>query len=182
MIIGVSEQELKAHLDAEQATIGKLEIIFGRWWPHYALPHELKWTLYAEWDCCPYCSAKLQIAIGSGIPDQEDTVRHIDHMDPLSRGGEESFRNALCVCSRCNLAKGKQLFADWLARIPESNQADARAIYVQKLGRTPEAFCPGPKQVRLVRTRIELGLEKSVLRKLFAKPVVQGPPKQLEAL
>lgn len=181
MIIGLSPQELQVHLDSEQATIRKFEIIFGRWWPHYALPHELKWTLYGERGCCPYCSAELQIAVSHGIQDQEDTARHIDHMDPLSRGGEESFRNALCVCAKCNLAKGKRLFADWLAKIPEPNRTDARAIYVQKLGRTPEAFCPGPRQVRILRTRIELGLEESVLRKLFPKPVVQGPPKQQSA-
>lgn len=112
MIIGLSPQELQVHLNAEQATIRKFEIIFGQWWPHYALPRELKWTLYAERDYCPYCSAELQIAIGHGIQDQEDTARHIDHMDPLSRGGEESFRNALCVCTKCNLAKGKRLFVD----------------------------------------------------------------------
>lgn len=177
MILGLSEAEIEQRLSEEQGKIRKLQILFGPWWRHYALPCELKWTLYSERDACPYCATPLQISVGLGIQDHESNDRHIDHMDPLSRGGEESFRNALCVCAKCNMAKGKRLFVDWLAKIPEPNRSDARAIYIQKLGRPPEVFCPGPRQVRILRTSIELGLEESVLRKLFPKPVVKGPPK-----
>lgn len=178
MIVGISPEELQAKLDAEQEKIRKFRILFGPWWPHYALPHELKWTLYAEHDSCPYCFAPLQIAVGQEIQDFEDTVRHIDHMDPLSRGGEESFRNAICACSRCNMAKGRRLFADWLAQIPEPNRIHARAAYIQKLGRAPEEFQPGPRQARLSLMRVELRFDEKVLRTLFPKPVVQGPPKR----
>lgn len=178
MIIGISPEELQARLDAEQGVIRKLQILYGRWWPHYTLPHELKWTLYAEHNSCPYCSAPLQIAADLGVQDLKDSVRHIDHMDPLSRGGEESFRNAICVCAKCNMTKGRRLFADWLVTLPEPNQATARAIYMQKLGRAPEEFQPGPKQVRLALMRAEFGFDERVLRTLYPKPVVRGPPKR----
>lgn len=178
MIVGIAPQELQARLDAEQGLIRKLQILFGRWWPHYALPHELKWTLYTEYDTCPYCSATLQIAADPGVQSFEDSVPHIDHMDPLSRGGEESFRNAICVCAKCNITKGKRLFADWLPKLTEPNQTVARTAYIQKLGRAPEAFRPGPKQARLLLMRIELGFDERVLRALFPKPVVRGPPQR----
>jgi CRISPR/Cas system Type II protein with McrA/HNH and RuvC-like nuclease domain len=176
VIAGISQQELQVRLGAEQVLIRKFQILYDQWWPHYALPHELKWTLYAEFEACPYCSTSLQIAADS--PTFENAVRHIDHMDPLSRGGEESFRNAICACAKCNMAKGRQLFADWLAKLPESNQVIARAAYLQKLGRMPEDFKPGPKQQRLVTTRSELAFDEHVLRTLYPKPVVQGPPKR----
>jgi hypothetical protein len=177
VIVGISPEELQARLVAEQGLIRKLKIIFGPWWTHYTLPHELKWTLYAEYDTCPYCSAPLKIAADLDASAFEDSVRHIDHMEPLSRGGEESFRNAICVCAKCNLAKGRQLFTDWLTKLPEPNQTTARAAYVQNLGRPPEEFKPGPKQVRLSLMRVELGFDEKVLRTLYPKPVVLGPPK-----
>jgi CRISPR/Cas system Type II protein with McrA/HNH and RuvC-like nuclease domain len=176
VISGISPQELQLRLDAEQQTIRKLKILYGKWWPHYTLPLELKWTLYAEHDTCPYCSTALQMPSGIEAIGQEEAARHIDHMDPLSRGGEESFRNAICACAKCNMAKGKQLFANWLATLPESRQAAVRAIYVEKLGRSPEQFQPGPKQLRLVATRLELAFDEQVLRVLYPKPVVNGPP------
>lgn len=163
-------------LGAERVLIRKFQILYGRWWSHYALPHELKWTLYAEFEACPYCSTVLQMTADS--PVFENAVRHIDHMDPLSRGGEESFRNAICSCAKCNMAKGRQLFSDWLEKLPKNNQAIARAAYLQKLGRTPEEFKPGPKQLRLVTTRAELAFDEQVLRTLYPKPVVHGPPKR----
>lgn len=174
----MTPQELQARLDAEQVVIRKLKILFGQWWPCYALPHELKWTLYAERDCCPYCAVKLQMVANSEVHTSEESVRHIDHMDALSRGGEESFRNAICVCDKCNISKGRQLFTNWLDKLAEPNRAVARAAYIQKLGRTPEEFRPGPKQTRLSLMRTELGFDEQVLRTLFPKPVVQGPPKR----
>lgn len=173
----ISPEELQANLDAERATVRKLQILFGRWWPHYALPYELKWTLYTERDQCPYCSTPLRYSVEPGVSNIEGAVRHIDHMDPLSRGGEESFRNAICACARCNTAKGRRLFADWLERIPTKNQASVREIYVQRLGRAPEEFRPGPRQPRLTLMRMELGFDEHVLRTMFPKPVVNGPPK-----
>lgn len=176
MIAGISPQELQHRLEAEQQTIRKLKILYGKWWPHYTLPLELKWTLYAEHETCPYCSRPLEMASGLGAFGQEEAARHIDHMDPLSRGGEESFRNAICACAKCNMAKGKQLFSDWLAALPEPTRTVVRAIYVEKLGRTPEQFQPGPKQLRLVQARLELAFDEQVLRALYPKPVVKGPP------
>lgn len=178
MITGISPEELQAHLDAEEVVIRKLQILFGGLWRYYAFPHELKWTLYTERDVCPYCAEPLQIVADLGAQGLEDTLVHIDHMDPLSQGGEESFRNAICVCAACNISKGRKLFANWLTTLTESNQEVAREIYKQRLGRTPEEFQPGPKQARQTLMRLELGFDEAVLRKLYPTPVVWGTPKR----
>ena len=99
-------------------------------------------------------------------------------MDPLSRGGEESVRNAIYVCAACNMAKGNRLFVDWLARLPEPRRAMVRQIYVAKQGRPPEHFAPRPRQPRLLLSRPELAFDESVLRRLFPKPLVGGPPRR----
>ena len=178
MITVISPSDLQARLDAEEAVIRKLKILFGGLWRCYAFPHELKWTLYTEREVCPYCAVPLQIVSDLGAQGLQGTLVHIDHMDPLSRGGEESFRNAICVCAACNISKGRLLFADWLTRLTASNQEIARKIYKQKLGREPEDFQPGPKQIRQSLMRAELGFDEAVLRKLYPKPVVWGAPKR----
>lgn len=178
MISGITTSELQAHLNAEEVVIRKLKILFGSLWRYYAYPQELKWTLYTEREACPYCAEPLQIVANLGAQGVEDTQVHIDHMDPLSRGGEESFRNALCVCATCNISKGRRLFADWLATLADANQTIARAIYKQKLGREPEEFQPGPKQPRQTLMRLELGFDEQVLQKLYPNPVVWDIPKR----
>ncbi len=178
MISGISQQELQVRLAAEEVTIRKLKILYGRWWQHYALPLELKWTLYAEFEFCPYCSTALQMAVDPSAFGAEDAVRHIDHMDPLSRGGEESYRNAVCACAKCNLSKNRRLFSEWLATLSPANQLISRAVYIRKLGRAPEEFQPGQKQPRLVKERLELGFDEQVLRALYPKPVVRQAPRR----
>jgi hypothetical protein len=163
-------------LAQEQATVRKLLILFGPWWPHYTPPYVLRWTLFAERTACPYCDGALGTEPGG---DGDDLDRaHLDHMDPLSRGGEESVRNAIYVCASCNMAKGNRLFVDWLASLPEHRRASVRQIYVARQGRPPEQFTPGPRQPRMLLTRPELAFDESVLRRLFPKPLVGGPPRR----
>ncbi|HQR78513.1 MAG TPA: HNH endonuclease signature motif containing protein [Burkholderiaceae bacterium] len=164
-------------LALEQAKVRKLQIIFGPWWRHYAVPYEMRWTLWAEREFCPYCSNPLGAPPLPSTEEEVERSAHIDHMDPLSRGGEESIRNAVYVCATCNMAKGRRLFSDWLARLPEANRTQARAIYIDKHGNPPEAFRPGRSLPRQPVGRLELGLAESVLKKLFPKPVVIGPPR-----
>lgn len=99
-------------------------------------------------------------------------------MDPLSRGGEDSIRNAVYVCEPCNLAKRNRLFVAWLSMLKPEFSASARQLYLDKHGEQPEAFKPANKQPRLLWPRIELELDESVLRKLFPNPIVAGPPKR----
>jgi hypothetical protein len=164
-------------LAQEQAIVRKLQILYGPWWQHYTPPHVLRWTLFLERDACPYCAGPLGIEPGGETADFDRA--HIDHMDPLSRGGEESVRNAIYVCAACNMAKGSRLFLDWLARLPEDRRELVRRIYIDKQGQDPSAFVPGPRQPRLLLTRPELAFDEQVLRGLFPKPLVAGPPKRL---
>lgn len=165
-------------LRQEEAKIRKLQIIFGCWWPHYAVPYELRWTLWAERKSCPYCATPLGAPALTPESESSERAAHIDHMDPLSRGGEESFRNALYVCARCNAAKGHRLFVTWLARLSEPHRSLARTIYTEKHGHAPEAFMPGPRQPRLTLGRSELAFEESVLKRIFPQPIVGGPPRR----
>ncbi|MBI1174046.1 MAG: hypothetical protein GC139_02130 [Sideroxydans sp.] len=163
----------------EAAKMSKLEIIFGPWWRHYAVPYEFPTTLYLERNACPYCGQPLGIlpafAPGSSIGQAE--TAQLDHMDPISKGGEDSIRNAVYVCRSCNSAKGNRLFVEWLKRLREDLAAGAYRIYVEKHGHPPETFIQHRRQARLTLPRLELSLEEGVLRHLFPKPIVAGPPK-----
>jgi hypothetical protein len=163
-------------LEQEAAVIRKLQILFGPWWQHYTPPYVLRSTLFAERDHCPYCEGPL--GAEPGAPAEDLDRAHLDHMDPLSRGGEESVRNAIYVCATCNMAKGNRLFVAWLAHLPEARRAIVRQIYVDKHGHEPEQFVAGPRQPRLLLARPELDFDETVLRTLFRTPLVSGPPQR----
>lgn len=168
---------LAPKLVEEAAKTRKLEILFGPWWRHYAVPYEFPATLYVAQLSCPYCGGRLgplPILLPEAVG--EGQTAHLDHMDPLSLGGEDSVRNALYVCRACNLAKGKRSFVDWLSMLTPACREIARRIYQEKHGHAPEAFIPGVKQTRLSLPRLELLLDEAVLRRLFPKPIVSGPP------
>ncbi len=161
----------------EPAKARKLEIIFGPWWRHYAVPYEFPATLYTERSTCPYCGGPLgSLALLAPEMNEESRSAHLDHMDPLSRGGEDSIRNAVYVCGDCNLAKGRRLFVDWLEMLDPRRRELARQVYIDRHGHAPEIFHAGAKQPRLTLPRRELSFDESVLRKLFPKPIVSGPP------
>jgi hypothetical protein len=167
-------ETLAALLEAEHGKARKLEIIFGVWWRHYAVPYEFRWTLFAERQHCPYCGTLLERPADGSDTAFGDT--HLDHMDALSLGGEDSIRNAVYVCAACNMAKGRRLFMDWLTQLSPEHRALARHIYTDKHGHPPEAFTPSTKSQRLTLPRIELQYSEVVLRRLFPRPIVNGPP------
>lgn len=172
--------ELAARLLEEQAKARKMEIIFGVWWRHYAVPYEFAHTLYAERSACPYCGGALGPFYLPAEATEPSFVgrAQMDHMDPLSLGGEESIRNAVYVCDACNMAKGRRLFTEWLDQLDEPHKSTARQVYVAKHGHEPEAFQRASKQTRLTLPRRELQLDEAVLRRLFPKPIVSGPPER----
>lgn len=40
-------------------------------------------------------------------------AEHLDHVSPLSRGGEDVPSNLLPACAACNLTKGAKTLAEW---------------------------------------------------------------------
>lgn len=75
---------------------------------HYAEPHiprrkklYTKKRLTGE-EVCAYCGKKLTR--------QNATL---DHVIPLSRGGDDSPRNLVWCCLKCNREKGSQLLSEW---------------------------------------------------------------------
>lgn len=56
--------------------------------------------IFARWDgqCC-YCNAPAE---------------HLDHVNPLSRGGADAAHNLVPACAPCNLSKGAKTLAEWV--------------------------------------------------------------------
>lgn len=52
---------------------------------------------------CQLCKKKLK---RSDRGTTKDSAPELDHIVPLSKGGEHSYRNTQCVCRRCNSEKG----------------------------------------------------------------------------
>jgi 5-methylcytosine-specific restriction endonuclease McrA len=53
---------------------------------------------------CAYCDTPL-------TPDNT----HIEHIQPLSKGGAHSIDNVVLACKNCNLSKGAKTLDQWLA-------------------------------------------------------------------
>jgi 5-methylcytosine-specific restriction endonuclease McrA len=55
--------------------------------------------VFARWGgmCC-YCNAPAE---------------HLDHVQPLSRGGRDVLSNVVPACADCNLAKAALTLAEW---------------------------------------------------------------------
>ncbi len=118
-----------------QARMQKLKTIYGKYWKHNALPKDFVYFLSRERDFCPYCGDELRQS-------------HIEHMDPLDLGGEDSIRNTLYSCESCNLKKGTMLFMDWIKQLSPKYRDIATEIYVKKHGHLPEGFQPGEPTYR----------------------------------
>lgn len=55
--------------------------------------------IFARWSHrCVYCDAR---------------AAHLDHVHPLSRGGEDIESNVIPACETCNLSKGAKTLAEW---------------------------------------------------------------------
>src|SRR5258705_13671744 len=60
-------KECREHARSEeQAKLPKLQIIYGKYWKHYALPHDFSFTLRDERDFCPYCGDPLPSSYANG--------------------------------------------------------------------------------------------------------------------
>lgn len=167
-----------ANLECERDKVSKLKILFGEWWIYYAPPTEFSFTLFRERDDCPYCGGWRGPLYVSKSADLKAFAgrAHLDHMDPLARGGEDSLRNVVYACAECNMKKRRHLFTDWLPTLAPPCQAIARQIYLDKHGHPPEAFVPSAARARSSGLLVELMLEEAVLKQLYPEPIVSGPP------
>ena len=159
---------LREALKEEKSNISKLRIVYGKYWKHYALPHNFSTTLFNERDFCPYCGVELK----------RDS--HIDHMNPLELGGEESIKNAVFCCSSCNIKKGSKPFLMWLKQLKPKYRKIAREIYTAKHGYPPEKFKKGTQTQRAGSGCLDYGLlfDEDELKKMYPEPIVDGPPEK----
>ena len=172
-------EQARALIESEEAAAGKFHIMFGRWWRHYAYPDAFIFTLYRERDFCPYCGTCLPpLFVNKSSPGPPYPNRpHLDHMDPIARGGEDSIRNAVYVCGKCNYSKRNKLFLAWLESLTPQYQELSRQIYIEKHGHDPEAFVPGESGGRMGGIGIELYQMDEELRAESPTPMVSGPPR-----
>ncbi|MEZ4484495.1 MAG: HNH endonuclease domain-containing protein [Syntrophotaleaceae bacterium] len=166
----------RATLKRERLTIQKLRIIYGPCWRHHAAPEYFQASLLDERDFCPYCGTWFDQITPHTF---NSSPLHLDHMNPLDKGGENSIRNVVVCCGPYNIRKGKRSFIDWLAMLEPKYRQLARAIYRHKHGHPPEAFIAGQSTKR-GWPYLETTLHKPVaeLKKLFPRPVSHDPPRQ----
>lgn len=51
-----------------------------------------------------------------------DKAEHIDHVIPISRGGQHKIGNLVAACKSCNLSKGSKFFTEWQKFLLEKNK------------------------------------------------------------
>ena len=117
-----------------------------------------------------------QIRRCSRICSLNGSEMHIDHMDPLFKGGEDSIRNTVYCCSRCNYRKGRLSFLSWLQKLEPKFQDLARQIYVNKHGHPPEVFVDGSCRNNFGDTELLFYRSLGDVKNSYPNPIVNGPP------
>jgi len=132
--------------------------------------------LLGERNDCPYCGEPLP----NGAYALGELCAVLDHLDPVSRGGEDSLRNVVVCCSSCNSKKKNKLFLRWLAEIPQGLATRCRGIYEFKHQHPPEAFSLDLDGFarRVAGTPLFLELDEGEFKKEFRGmlPLANGPP------
>lgn len=168
------EKRKEERIREREELIEKLQIVYGQYWRHYATPEDFYDSLQEERDFCPYCRTKFSDV---GSCKFNDTAMHLDHMDPLHRGGEHSIRNTVYCCGPCNINKGRLSFKKWLEKLEPETQKLAREIYTEKHGHPPEEFIEGCNWGRGSRDT-ELVPFRSLgdIKCSYPSPIVDEPP------
>ncbi|MDD5434664.1 MAG: HNH endonuclease [Nitrospira sp.] len=130
-------------LKSEMAQVNILFRKFGVNWDKCCYPCWLQNHLLSERNFCIYCGHKLYYTYYEAKQGYGVAQIHLDHMDPASKGGEDSIRNAVYVCANCNVRKADMPFTDWLKKLSHECMQISYAIYFQKHGFNPEDFIPG---------------------------------------
>lgn len=51
-----------------------------------------------------------------GLPFTDERPRHIDHREPIARGGTHGSGNLWVLCATCNMSKGARFYSEWRYR------------------------------------------------------------------
>jgi len=169
------EDEWLEALALEESKTSKLEIVYGDNWQDYALPGDFQCSLYDERDICPYCGDDLPpMYLGKSETQQPFRGRaHLDHMDPLAYGGEDSICNVIYVCDACNIKKGDTLFVDWLEKLEPCWREISIYFYIEKHTAPPSIFVPSKPTKRETRLNGLLMLSEEKLKVMFPEPIGQ---------
>jgi 5-methylcytosine-specific restriction endonuclease McrA len=84
-------------------------------------------VLINERKTCPYCGTKLT---------QDNIV--IDHMDPITLGGQNTQSNLTACCRPCNQRKAGRAYVDWLDMLSDKRRSAALLWYVKKHKHKPQ--------------------------------------------
>jgi hypothetical protein len=155
-------ENLPSLVEAEKNKIRRLRILYGRDWRRDTMPNDFYYTLLAERDFCPYCGEQFE---PENLMRQENI--ELDHMDPLSMGGEDSIRNVVFVCRKCNQAKKKKPFMSWMNQLKPQFRDISRKIYIEKHRHPPEDFKEGPPIPRDSGIDAELMLDEESFNQIY---------------
>ena len=72
----------------------------------------------------PYSRVAIFARYGGTCAYCSEAATHLDHVVPLSRGGDDVESNALPACAPCNLSKGAKTLAEWAETFGVSREGD----------------------------------------------------------
>jgi 5-methylcytosine-specific restriction endonuclease McrA len=76
---------------------------------------------------CHYCARPMTFRGPTPGEVQPDDLATIDHVTPISRGGDNGIRNLVLACHRCNNAKSARLIFEFRTPSPlSSSRKDVR--------------------------------------------------------
>lgn len=61
----------------------------------------------------PYSRSEIFATYGGTCAYCDAPAGHLDHVNPISKGGADAPRNLLPACAPCNLSKGAKTLAQW---------------------------------------------------------------------
>ena len=65
---------------------------------------------------CIYCGKK-------------STGYHVDHKNPIAKGGSNRKSNLVIACAACNSSKGDKRLPEWLRKIRSSKKSSRKTLY-----------------------------------------------------
>jgi hypothetical protein len=115
-------------------------------------------------DFCLYCGNKVEkVYDWTPVGKSAREYLQLDHMDPISQGGDDTEQNTVYCCVTCNQKKRDKLFTVWLEELKPEYRELSRKIYIEKHGREPEEFSASS-------SAIVLSIDLNAVLKKLVKP------------